>query len=46
MTLLPYKDTPQGRPPSIKNPGERLASHPRLDVIVAVIVKAHCFAFE
>jgi len=24
------KDTPQGRPPSIKNPGERLASHPRL----------------
>jgi putative transposase len=24
------KDTPQGRPPSIRNPGERLASHPRL----------------
>ena len=24
------KDTPQGRPPSIKNPGERLASHSRL----------------
>ncbi len=24
------KDTPQGRPPSIKNPGEQLASHPRL----------------
>jgi len=24
------KDTPQGRPQSIRNPGERLASHPRL----------------
>jgi putative transposase len=24
------KDTPRGRPPSIRNPGERLASHPRL----------------
>ena len=24
------KDTPRGRPPSIENPGERLASHPRL----------------
>jgi putative transposase len=24
------KDTPHGRPPSIKNPGERLASHSRL----------------
>jgi putative transposase len=24
------KDTPQGRPPSIRNPGERLASYPRL----------------
>jgi putative transposase len=24
------KDTPHGRPPSIRNPGERLASHPRL----------------
>jgi len=24
------KDTPRGRPPSIRNPGEQLASHPRL----------------
>jgi len=31
------KDTPRGRPPSIKNSGERLASHPRLEVSTIAI---------